>query len=542
VFARLVGAQQVAGTVRDSATQRALPGTSVLILDATGRAAARGMTDQSGRFRLMASSARAPRRPAPRLRLRILRMGFRPFEQPLTGATSGSIDVALVSFPILLDQVEIKERPGCPARPDRATALALLQQVRAALFANVVARSQNTATMTRLLYQRRIDAPTGRTLGQTVRSRVTSATSEPFNAERSATAFDRLGFVEDATGVAAYFGPDAETLIDDAFSHRYCFLTAASDRSRPVQVGLSFEAPDREEGRIDVVGTLWVDTLSRVLKDLSFRYVGLDRETSVLAPEGRLSFRELSNGVVIIDRWSIRLTGERSRTVATAPSGPGVLVAGTARSRAQEIGGEVARAVWPNGFSWRAPLGALRVRVLDDAGRPVPSSLVQLADTEYQGTTDVDGVVELDELLPGPYVASTRDPRLAELGLPATSTVRVNALRDSTVEARLEVETAEAFVTRRCGQTPLAAGKARLLGRVLASDGRPLRDARWTMRDEFGALLVESGRVDEDALFHACQLPANRSVTIEVRRGDRRTTVSRVTSERLTTIRVVLPN
>jgi DNA-binding response OmpR family regulator len=83
------------------------------------------------------------------------------------------------------------------------------------------------------------------------------------------------------------------------------------------------------------IGDLVIDTLSRVLQDLTFRFVGLDRETSALRPEGRLSFRELPNGVVIIDQWSLRLAGDRAQTSGATP----------------EIGGEIARATWPDGSS-----------------------------------------------------------------------------------------------------------------------------------------------------------------------------------------------
>src|SRR4029079_15015977 len=142
---------------------------------------------------------------------------------------------------------------------------------------------------------------------QMVRKRVTSSTTESFSAARSAAAFSRQGFIEDSTGAHAYVGPDAETLIDDAFAERYCFKVAPPDRTRPLQVGLGFEPVDREDGRIDIVGTVWIDTLSRVLRDMDFHYVGLDPQTSALSPAARLAFRELSNGVVIIDQWSLRL-------------------------------------------------------------------------------------------------------------------------------------------------------------------------------------------------------------------------------------------
>jgi hypothetical protein len=61
------------------------------------------------------------------------------------------------------------------------------------------------------------------------------------------------------------------------------------------------------------------------------------------------------------------------------------------------------------------------------------------------------------------------------------------------------------------------------------------------MRDEFGTVLVEGGRVDGEGFFHSCQLPMNRSVTIDVSQGDRRVNASRSMSDPLTTLKVVLP-
>ncbi|MDB4884218.1 MAG: hypothetical protein JWL95_2984 [Gemmatimonadetes bacterium] len=541
-------AQQVFGIVRDSASQLPLPNTVVLVLDPSGRLAARSTTDQLGRFRLAPtvgkSAGRSPVRSIDKLHLRILRMGFRPHEISLAGAaTRSALDISLVSFPVMLEELHVTSAPSCPKRPDRAAALELLQQVRTALFATVLARSRNSATMTRLLYQRRLDGASGRILSQSVRTRITSATSEPFSAARSASAFVREGFREDSTGFHAYVGPDAETLVDDAFAESYCFRLMAPDRGRPRQVGLGFEPATRDDtGHIDIVGTLWVDTLSRVLRDLTFRYVGLDRETSALNPEGRLSFRELANGVVLIDQWSIRLNGEGGGAGSPTPgSEADGMSTGASRSHAQEIGGEIARAAWPDGYSWKPPLATIRLHAVDRQGRPAVASVVQLVDTDYQTTTDSTGFLLLTDLLPGPYTATIRDPRLAALEVPSASSTRLSAVRDSTIDARLEVETAEGFASKRCGRDSRPTGDAWVLGRVITPDGRPVKDARWSIRDEFGTALVEGGRVDDDGVFHWCQLHANARIAIEVWRDDRRVNENRVVTDRLTTLRFVMP-
>ena len=116
---------------------------------------------------------------------------------------------------------------------------------------------------------------------------------------------------------------------------------------------------------------------------MTFRYVGLDRETSALRPVGRLAFRELPNGVVIIDHWSLRLAGDRARSEGGTP----------------EIGGEIARATWPDGSTWKASLGTMRLHVVDNGGRPATAASVQLVDTDYQMTMDAQGTIVLDDLL-----------------------------------------------------------------------------------------------------------------------------------------------
>jgi hypothetical protein len=516
-------AQVLSGTVRDSASQAPIPNTRVLTLDPTGRATASVTTDQQGRFRISPWTSRAAAR-AGTIRLRVLRVGFRPREVTVArAAAAATFDVSIVPFPIVLEEFQVVA-PSCQKRADRAAALGLLQQVRMALFATVLARSQSSATMTRLLYDRRVESRTGRILSQSVRTRVTSATSEPFTAARSASTFNRQGFVHDASGAHTYVGPDAETLIDDAFASRYCVKLAGVDRGRPNLVGLGFEPVDREDGRIDIVGTVWIDTLSRVLEDLTFRYVGLDRETSALAPEGRLSFRELPNGVVIIDQWSLRLAGAQSS---------GAL---------PEIGGEIARATWPDGSSWRATLGAARLHVVDSQGRPATAASVELEGTDYAPKIDSSGILQLNDLLPGPYTATVRDPRLIALGIPArAATLHFVAARDSTKEALLEVETADDVVRRRCGAEVPTGNRAWLLGRVVTADGQPVRDARWSIRDEFGTAVVEDGKVDADGLFQWCRLPMNSRVNIDVWRESRRASASRIVMEPLTTLHFVLP-
>ena len=79
-----------------------------------------------------------------------------------------------------------------------------------------------------------------------------------------------------------------------------------------------------------------------------------------------------------------------------------------------------------------------------------------------------------------------------------------------------------------------------MLGRVVTPEGRPVRDARWSIRDQFGSALVEDGKVDENGLFQWCQLPLNQRVSIDVWRENRRLNDSRIVMDKLTTLHFVL--
>ncbi|MBV9881222.1 MAG: carboxypeptidase regulatory-like domain-containing protein [Gemmatirosa sp.] len=517
------------GTVRDSASRRPLPGAVVLLLDSLGRTVSRATTDEAGRYRVPVS--------ADARRMRVLRLGFRPQERPLAVEAPG--EFALVPIPMLLTSVRVAAAASCPARADRGAAFALLEQVRAGLLATVVARAQRPARMTRLLYERRFDGGGDRIAHQSVSLSFANAADRSFGAARSGAAFVAQGFLDQATNT--YFGPDPETLIDEGFAAGYCFQLATPDRGRPGQVGLEFAAARPRDGRIDIAGALWVDTVARSLGDLEFRYVGLDRRVAALSPGGRLSFRDLANGITVIDRWSMRLV---SGELAAGADGP--FSRSTSRLHVTEVGGELATAAWPNGYAWSAPLGTLRLHTVTHDGRSAAGTVVRLDDTDYEATADSAGVAEIPHLLPGPYAVSIADPRLAALGVPLATPLRFVAERDSVATRRLEVATAEDFTAARClsdrsrTKTADTSGTGWLLGRVSTPDGRAADGARWTIRDREGSLLVEGGRVGGDGLFHWCRLARGTPIVVEASQGGRRATARAYLEERLTIVPLVL--
>lgn len=573
------------GTVRDSVTQRALPGAVVLLLDAAGLTLHRNITDGTGRYAVpLAQGAR---------RLRVQRIGFRPqtVALPAEGLNTPTLDVSLMALPQFLERREVIAS-GCPRRSDTGLAIALLEQAREGLLAMVVAREENPATLTRVTFERRLDGD-DRFDSQLVRLDSTDRSSRSFQSAHSAADFAERGFMEsDETGNTLH-APDADVLLDDRFVGAYCFQLARAERARPNELGLRFEPARRERGRVDIDGILWVDTLARAIRGIEFKYVGLDPQVERLIPGGRVSFREMPNGMILVDRWHLRLVGSSlafatPRRVAAPMSRPriptsigggggsstrpgdravgggggGVVggVSGGGGSRAQarvdffvkENGGEVAVARWGDGDSWRAPLGALRLSARDASGAPAAGVRLRLEGTDYAGTTDSAGSLYLLNLLPGPYRVAAEDARLSEIGLNIPTTGKFEAVRDSTAQLAVNVQTAAEYVSSRCG-----AGRRALrgdaipfiAGRIVTSDGLPLGgrpqvNVRRELVPGQWQRVNANFRPGTDGLFFICsdQLRVNTHARIElVRAGHEDVLVPVFLESQITAVRIPVP-
>ena len=301
-LAQPLAAQDITGTVRDSASGLPVRGAVIVVLDSINRALSSALSNERGQYRVAYSgNAR---------RLRAVRLGFRPRELPLSPSTQ-RLDIVMVSIPFLLEPVRIVASARCPKRDDRAAALSLLEQARAGLLATVVARSTNTANMTRLVFERAMDGTSDRISHQTVQIKY-GATKESFTAAYGAADFVNQGFREDSAETQIYYAPDAEVLLDDGFAAGYCFHIMDPERRPPSWIGLAFKSADSRRGRIDIDGALWIDTVARALVDIQFRYVGLPAAVDVYRPGGRVSFREMANGVVLVDQFLLRLVAGKA--------------------------------------------------------------------------------------------------------------------------------------------------------------------------------------------------------------------------------------
>lgn len=549
VAAASAAAQQLRGTVRDSASRLPIPGAVITTLDSLGRVGRRSITDERGAYFITAPSAAR--------RLRLVRLGFRPVEAelPTSRGDVTTLDVVMTRIPYQLQQVRVTAGASCPRRSDRRAALALLEQARAGLLATVVARSDKPARMKRLMIERRMDGTSDRIARHSVRIDSVASAEAAFGATRTATDFIRQGFAADSADDRIFYAPDADVLLDDGFSAGYCFHIMDRERRRPNQVGLGFKAADRRRGRIDVDGALWIDTVARALVDIEFRYVGLDAREARFEPGGHVGFREMTNGVVLIDRWFLRLVGLEPATVhggrhpALVGRAGERTPAGPVRFVLADVGGELASATWDDGFVWKAPLGTLALSVTTDGGQPSVGTMVRLDDTDYEGTTDSTGYLEIHDLAPGPYASRIADSRLDNIGLTLATRLTFAATRDSVVRLRLVAKTAEQYVGERCrAERPVSAkayrdgpvGDAWLIGRVTAPDGTPVKGAIWAMRTMAAGdltTLVAGAETGSDGIFVSCRATLGSTVLLEFRRkGMENGMTSRALTDRLTVL------
>jgi hypothetical protein len=537
-LARIAAAQELTGTVRDSASGTPIAGAVLTLRDSSGAALERRLTTERGEYRIPLGNAGSS--------MRVVRLGFEPRDLRIPARANGSarLDFRLLALPSMLRPVRVIANSHCPVRADAASAMGLWEQARAGLLATVVARQQNPASMLRLISQQVLDGTSDRIRSMRVRAD-SSVDTISFVAARTAQDFVRFGFRHDSAERRITFGPDAVVLLSDEFAAAYCFQLASGGRARPREVGIRFLPALLQRDRTDIDGTLWIDTTARELRDVEYVYLGVQSRMEAFRPGGHVSFRAMPNGEVLVDRWSIRSVGVTYDTVwsTTGPGGfigrgrggtglgdpSGSTVAQRAlrdRLYATVTGGELARASWPDGLVWQALLGTLRARVLKSDGIPASGSLLSLVGTPYFGIADSTGLVELRDLVPGPYeVRTVVDPRLAQLGLGTATPVTFTASRDSAISATVTVPTAESVAAERCAQprSSSAADSVRVLGRVMKPDGTPIADARVTFAaraSEGPQWRAERSVTRADGFFVSCHgWNVGEGIVVRVSRG-----------------------
>lgn len=301
VAAGALGAQGVRGVVvtGDSVPVR---GAVVSLLDSLGVAVVSGLSDEFGRFDL-----RAPRRG--NWRLRTEAVGFaRVTSFALTLAAAEVLErrVQLTDATAVLRGVEVRDRLQCGNTSTEGTQVALLwDEARKSLAAAALSVERAPAVA---VDQDEIEYDAS---FQRVRSasRITTTGRADRGARSDAPrALRQLGYARRIDTTVVYFAPDAGTLLSDDFAATHCFGVVANDPTSIRRVGISFSPASTTPGKVDIVGTLWLDRETYALDRVEFRYDPLlSAEFADSTFGGRVRFARLATGHVVIAHWVLRM-------------------------------------------------------------------------------------------------------------------------------------------------------------------------------------------------------------------------------------------
>ena len=526
-------AQDVSGTVRDSVTGAPVRGAVVMILGANRAPLERRLSSSNGSFRLSIGSGTL---------LRVIRIGYLPFEKPISQLDTGPLVVTMAPAGQMIAAVSVRANPVCPKRDDQREALALWSAATDALLAVIVASadSQHTGLMTQLLYNR-LMANNGRSILRQSSRRVVTGNVLPIRADRDPEEFVQQGYVVQRTDGATYYAPDPEVLLDSSFAASHCLTMRGSPGGDTTRLGVAFEPP---YGRAipDIAGVLWLTRNPLALHSLEFEYRGVPSVVQRVGSGGRLEFQTLSDGSPIISSWQVR-----SPRLATAPNR--VVVA-----EVYETGGLIADGVFTDGTSWVAPLATLRGGVSNIVtDQPVPNAVVSLDSTDQSVTTDSVGRFFFDQLLPGPHVLRVRDSmpifpvRVDSAGelVPDSSAVMQWVTRTATNDINVQLgftPFVDAALPWReavsgCGkQLQLPGKRFSVVGEVLSPANQPVPNVavRLSWADTSRGVVLETAidaETDASGVFIVCGIPGDRTLGSRVvtRTGRTHTGTTRVT-------------
>jgi hypothetical protein len=515
---------QLRGVILDAPTRAGLGGAVVTLLDPAGTTTARALSDAAGGFRV----ARDPRA----AKLRVMRIGYRPYEGSLPAAGS-PIEIVMERIPPMLSTVRVTDSELCPGSADRGSAFQLWEQARAGLLATVVARELNPAMATSVVYDSHM-RPNDEVIRAQTKHVASGRTSRPFVAAHTPGHFALHGYILDDPATRIYNAPDADVLLDESFALTHCFHVQAADATHRGQIGLAFSPVPGRDTLVEVTGVIWIDATVPQLRSLDFLYTALERPAMSAKAGGYIQFRTMPNGVAFVERWHLRLPSLEIAPMTSAASrasrDPLQRVTRQERTdiRVHEIveaGGMVLEAKWDDGTEFRDSLAIIAGTVTQRRTKaPVGGAIVTLTGTQDTVLTDGAGEFEL-VAIPGKYELSVSDTTLRSYVQSRLVSQPVEAIRAHTARTQLELAAIADVLADVCRDIYVYDKEVVLLGHVYAPDRARIPNAvvTTTWSTEFlasGAIATRTVRrdsdVDNDGRFVVCSVPLNRPVKMHL--------------------------
>jgi hypothetical protein len=286
-------AQDLLGTVRDSATALPIRGAFLELVDSTGARVIGSLSDSVGHFRIPVVAGRYA--------LRAEAMGYEDAQSASLDLLAGAerrVDLRLSPRPIPLPALGAEGAPRCHLRRDTAGAvLAAWNEARKTLrLADWSMKQSGLALVTRTF---------ARTLGYRDSVGVDTVFSEPPYTPLELATARRRGVYLPRTDTVSFYAPGPDYILSDDFLETHCFSLRRSGK----RIGLDFFPVAQREG--DIRGTLWLDQGARAVQQIEFRFANTTTPVVVRGAGGTLDFARTADGYYIIRRWIIRVPVHR---------------------------------------------------------------------------------------------------------------------------------------------------------------------------------------------------------------------------------------
>ena len=471
--------QVVRGRLVDAAGGSGIGGAMVSLVDRSGRGIEQVLTRGSGLFQLQAPNSGE-------YRLRADRIGYATTFSDFFGvATTDTLTIELVARiePVSLEGIEAESDRRCRVRPGEGLAVARVwEEARKALAAAAWTQERGLYRYEMLRIKRRLDDRGRRVEGED-RDYLQLSAPAPY-ASRPADSLLAEGFVRFSAEGFAFWGPDADVLLSDAFLDTHCFRIRPGERRQGELVGLEFEpVPNREVA--EITGTMWLDPVSARLERLDFQYVNLNVHPRLMkaSPGGRVEFRTLPNGTWIVPSWHLRMF-RPGETLAPLTGRPTPSLAAIIMEH-----GEVLRVRDMQDIVFEGDSGGrIAGTVFDTLQAGLPGARVFIDGEGTQVVTDANGRFELTHLGPWTYTVHFTHPYMEQLWYqPEPVEVEMGPGLTNPVRVDFEAPSLKEVLDDACGGVgqpePTLAGGRRvsypgvLTVAVTDAEGNPVADA-----------------------------------------------------------------
>ena len=410
------------------------------------------------------------------------RIGVARFEAPAFDLRSGEtkrLDIVLARFNYKLPAVLVVATNLCiPKQNQLRTIVGLWDEVRTALLAAEVSQDQHLISGWLTLYNRSLEPQSLRIL-QDQRSVAQGLFDRPMRSI-SGDSLVKAGFwrAQDSD-ILAFYGPDANALLSDAFQSNHCFeLETGGGRNKGMH-GLEFR-PRRARATGGINGTIWIDAGNFELRFVEFRYTNLITIPRNAHLGGEVHFLRHESGAWVVRRWFIRMPQfpeieqvAVNRGGVTSKSQPPYVY------RIIEEGGGL---FTPGLVSWEKP-GTIVGTVMDSTGRvPLRETVVSLSGTPYSVEVDSSGAFRFDSIPSGAYTLLASHRTYADFGQ-LVDDEPLNVVAGETYQSRMKGARTSALLSILCDGKTVKPPDATL--RVLlthADSGIALKDLRVWLR------------------------------------------------------------